>query len=549
MSEFKRFFCSVICNRAYYLLVLLFCIVAYSFSLYNRTISWDDLMREHYLVSGNVMLSGRWGMVVWARLLAMVDLIAFVDRFVSLCFYIINVLLLSYLIYVIDKKIRILPLALFSSIFLTFPLINEIFEYGVANFALTGGMCLSTLAAIVIMSNVERQKKVLYASLLLILPISSYESPVFYYIALSFILLFLGYYKNENNTSKICFGRLVGQMMLFITPLFFAFLIRVLVSLAIRSLYNLDYIAGGDAAIHWFENNNILELLRFVIGMTFIKYILAALIYFPIRVFLGALLIFVIIISTFNRKQPLFVLLGVAVIISIFAQSVIQGGYMPYRTAQTIPLFVAFVAFMVCEKATNWKLWKRNVAIVCLFGLCWHQAVYLNNLLSLNNLRSDNEMTILRDMGRRMVSDYDKKPVVFVSSYSLGPWINERVKINRDTWNGKLYADVVEKFVSQDMIRHYHLIDKIVETNVSCTTEQYAALKNYFAYCGFDIDVVGPIEKPHTSEYLHKDLRLLREATKMAKAEGMRPYQIKDAGDYLIVTLSNELYYLDMFEQ
>ena len=80
---------------------------------------------------------------------------------------------------------------------------------------------------------------------------------------------------------------------------------------------------------------------------------------------------------------------------------------------------------------------------------------------------------------------------------------------------------------------------KYVDTNINCATEQYAALKNYFAYCGFDVEITGPIEKPHTPEYRHKDLTLIKEATDWAKTNKMRPYQIKDVGDYIIVSLGN----------
>lgn len=545
----SEFYDNVFKKPAFWMPLAFLTLVAFGFSTFNRTINWDDLLRDHYDGSGNISLSGRWGMVAWVRLLGITDLSPFVDRFTSVIFMFFTACALSCIFYHLsEEKERVLPYLILSSTFITYPLINEIWEYANCEIPLTGGLFLVTLAAWLMQHKGKDISKILCASLLMVLPMSSYESSIFYYVALVFMILFYRLLRCDSMwTTMAC----IKELLRFFTPVVLAFLFRVLVSVSILCIYDLGYAPGGDSSIHWFEGGNIFNLLRFVGGMTFIKWGLASLIYFPIAVFVVCLLIyaaFVVVISS-RKKQPIILLIGLCVVLALFSQTIIQGGYMPYRTAQTIPLFVSFVAFMVCEKATNWKLWKRNVAIVCLLGLCWHQAVYLNNLLSLNNLRSDNEMTILRDMGRRMVSDYDKKPVVFVSSYSLGPWINERVKINRDTWNGKLYADVVEKFVSQDMIRHYHLIDKIVETNVGCTTEQYAALKNYFAYCGYDIDVVGPIEKPHTPEYLHKDLRLLREATKIAKAEGMRPYQIKDAGDYLIVTLSNELYYLDIFEQ
>ena len=78
-------------------------------------------------------------------------------------------------------------------------------------------------------------------------------------------------------------------------------------------------------------------------------------------------------------------------------------------------------------------------------------------------------------------------------------------------------------------------------------TKEYNGLRELFTYLGYDIDVIGPVEKPYTEEHQRRDLTQLEKATRIAKESDMRPFQIKDMGDYLIVMLGNDEYMIDSF--
>ena len=83
---------------------------------------------------------------------------------------------------------------------------------------------------------------------------------------------------------------------------------------------------------------------------------------------------------------------------------------------------------------------------------------------------------------------------------------------------------------------------KYVDSNVNCATEEYPQIQEIFNYLGYDIDVIQPRSKPHTQEYCKDDLRKLNEAIAIVKEKKIRPYQIYDQGNYIIVILGGRFF-------
>ena len=542
ISIIKDFWNTVLNRKSFLIPLSIISLMGYGFSLFNRTIGWDDLLRDHYFGSGNISLSGRWGMTVWIKILGYEDFDPFIDRFTALLLLVITSVLLVLLLFSIKKFKSIIPYSIAACAFVSYPLINEIWEYCGANFFLAGGLALSTLTIFILRNNQRNYKWVVLSGFLLLLPISSYEAAIFYYLCLICLVLFLDNFFNEKYTDFRCF---IKEICYYSLPVVIAFILRIVVSFVIRMILGLTSVGGGATEINWLSETPLLAVMK-IAGGNFIKYFLGAFVYFPITEFLIALSIFIvgIIVVSIKIKKGTVAIYGFLFIVSLFSQAIIQGNALPYRTAQTINLLIAIVAYMLAIKASQInKCFPRVLCYVFLFGLCWHQAGCLNRYLGLNNLRSENEEYIIRSIGEQIVRDYDKKPVIFISPYSSGEWIDSRVTVGYGSWNENIYNAIMNKIVP-DSYKHY-MSNRFVETNVNSATEEYSQIQAIFAYYGYDIDVVGPIEKPHTPEYLHKDTRLLKEAISIAKEKNMRPYEIYDNINYLIVNLSGKRSFLE----
>ena len=546
-NDIKNFCKDIVSKKAYYLTILLFSVVAYSFSMLNRTVSWDDMLQDHYVGSGQIALAGRWGMLFLMKLFGVVDLNPFVTRFMALVFLILAATVLCYFFYVGSRSKNVLGYAIFASIFVTYPLVNEIWEYHGANFLMALGCFLATLAAGVIRHDMSNMKKMVLATALLILPVSSYESSAFFYATLVCVIVFYDTVVLGKRTKSL--WKWFGLFIPYVLPLVFAIVIRYGVSFILCWIYDLTPVTGGDTEIMWFSGSIGSVLMSFV-KSNIMQYVFASLIYLPITEFLIAAIIFAAFAVGYSVRQKRVypIIMAGIVFLSVFLLAILKGSVLSYRNTLTVTLFVAVVAYMVYRYFENKG--KKSLIWICsifLLFVCWHQSVFLNNTFALNNQRSDNELAVLHGIGQRLTCDYEKKPVVFVSPCNQGEWIRDRIHVNPKTWNGKLYNSLLMHVVSDpssfDVTTH-----NIYETNVTIVTKEYNGLRELFTYLGYDIDVVGPVEKPYTEEHRNRDLSLLKEATQIAKDNNMKPFQILDAGAYLIVMLGDEEFMIESFQ-
>ena len=120
MSVLLYFYKHILIKKRFWIPVLFFAVVGYSFSIYNRTVNIDDLMRDFNIGSGNRMLAGRWGFILWNKLVGInVVYDPFIDRFLAIALLILAAILLCYILYTIGGEKRIIPYTLTASMFVS----------------------------------------------------------------------------------------------------------------------------------------------------------------------------------------------------------------------------------------------------------------------------------------------------------------------------------------------------------------------------------------------------------------------------------------------
>ncbi len=531
-------------KKNFWLPLLLFVLSAYAFGMLNRTVSWDDFGREKYVGEGNVMLAGRWGMVLWAKLTGIMDLSPFTDRFLAAVFLIVASVLACVILYQLSSLKKIWPYTVVAATIITYPLINEIWEYTGADYVSTGNMCLVTLALIYLLGNERLEwKGCLISSLLLLLPVASYESAIFYYLTFVAIIVFYKAYKQEKHyTLKSLFQ----EGLLYCLPLFIAIVLRFMIGFVFLKLFSLSYNHGGATMLFW-DFSDIFNSAKMLVLRSGFFYGIVGLVYFPITVFVISMLVFVglLVAGAIKNNRWGLIGLGVLVFVAVFFQAIVQGDSMPYRTATiSLALFVAFVFFLLCE-ATHASKLLYPVTVAVLMLVCWHQSVYLNKIQSLNNLRSDNELAALRHMGYRLESEYDgSKPVVFVTSYTDGDWLKKRCTVSSKTWNGRLFLYITQSMMgnsaaAQDENGQSLFTDfKYIQSNLNCFTGYYTDIEAALSYLGFHVNILSPTTDESRPEY-----KIFEEALQIAQKENMTPYSIIETDNYIVATLSNSSFF------
>lgn len=102
----------------------------------------------------------------------------------------------------------------------------------------------------------------------------------------------------------------------------------------------------------------------------------------------------------------------------------------------------------------------------------------------------------------------------------MGEWLYSRVSAAEDTINGKLYSKITGK-------RKY--IDTNINSALNWSIQAFGnqnMMKEYFAYCGYDIQLV---QENATEKYY--------EAKGIAEQNNMKAFEILEQEDYLIISI------------
>ena len=538
-EKFKEFFKDIVCNKKYYIPLLFFTFVAYAFSIMNRTVSIDDLSYMMFGGDKHMAIAGyRWGLYLLNIFLYTSEYTPFIGRFFAYVLLLIDCVLLSFVFYLADRENKnVWRYTFLSVIFSTYPLINELWyctglsvpiQYNGVTFYF-----LFVFSAAIYLLNVQKinLRDTLIAGIILTPAMAGYESVVFAYVSLVFMVLFINnLHRGDNKYNWFMDG------LKYALPLFVALILRFGIGKLLIILLNVNATAGaGNASIKWFSQDLSDSIMEILYNGWY--YVIRALSYMPITEFLIGLVIFVVLCfgEKIAKKTKGSILLGVFLIISLFFLSLLQGEYLHYRTAQTVQLFVAFVAYLLIRYSeTIDRLYIKTVTVCLLMFVSLRQSVYLHELLALNNQRSDNEAYIARTIGYKLYSEFDtSKTVIFCGEYQLGSFIEDQITIQKGSLAKKIESSIRE-MLGHDLEREY---DEFVCTNINSffNTQMDAfngqvMIQKYLSYYGFDINVLSGLSKKEED-------KLKGYYELIAKEEGMKPYDIKDMGDYILVYL------------
>ena len=538
LSEFYR---NVAKKISYWLPVSFFAAMAYAFSTVNRTISVDDLAWNFYFGSDLATLGdGRWALFLVKRIFSSPIFTPFTDRFLAVIFFILTAAVFSCILYYLNgRKQHVFPYVVFSSALITFPLIHEIWEYSGANLILSFSfLSLSLLFLFLLIHTSWTWKTTFVSSVVVAFAISGYESNAALYITLALIILFYQYGINQLNQSEKGKWFLDGLRYAasLILGLVFYFATIKLIPLVLNITPDNTY---RGKTIFWGDGNQLRNLLA-----TGVRYILSALTYPPITFFVLALVFFAIYICyhSLKARRWLPLILGCGLVVSLFAMGILQGAVMPYRIANSLSFFTAFAFYLASESCVNCPPKGLKTVTACILLLIiWQQSVYMNHVLALNNQRSDNEAAVVQQIGYQLKSQFDEKPVIFVGRYDMGSWITEKTKPTENSWGTQVLSRIYEIFssstsgtmsggsVSDSIIMHG--MESNVNSALNWSTVAWDSqnmMKEYFSYYGYDISLVQPYSEA-----------VCNEALETSRHNKLRPFEIMDAGNYLIVCLGD----------
>lgn len=547
LAEDLRYF---IFNKIYGIVVFLAAVCAYGFQVTHVAVGIDDTAIALYFEEGLAPVMGRWTLYILNKIFHFSDFTPWMTDLIGVFFLMLAASIWCVLLYrVFYDEIPFIGYTFFAALFITCPLISEVYVYYLHN-GLGVGYVLSALSLLLVQNALEKDKDIrvccrnlLTAAFLLVASIGCYESFAIVY-AVGALLLFITQRIGGNSSRANVYRKSTWRWGLFSgIPLVAAVLLRGFVVKLVCKVFALavpeNFTFGNYRGTFSIFSGNRSELVMYF-KRFWVKFYLNGLVYLPITVLvlgIGILLIFSVCYGV--KKRDVFLpLAAVAIPVLPALMILIEGKESYYRSCQYVPLVGAFGVLLLFRAGHRYLRNKvvRCVGVVLAAALLWNQCADMNRWFYVDYLKyeyfKDVMITVFRDLER----DHDlSKPIIFGGACPVPYSIMEGACIE--------FASPQYKIIKAlgDMVDP-HLIEKYNESSgrgyVFAETPTFSTLqwgvtafddtsreiRNFLSMIGYEIRIETDLQKI-------KDVRQLSESMPHFPRDGY----IQEYEDYLIV--------------
>lgn len=435
-------------NLKFILPVLITALLSFGFVVTHSSVNVDTLAYDRYFDGVELLAQGRLTAPLLHRLFNVMNFNPFFVDTLAVIFLITSAVLWCLLLKRVSKnKFKDITYTVFACLFLSYPLICEIFTYTPASLSIALGYTFTVSALIIgyeLMINKDKTiLRLTIQSILLCLAVYLYESFAAVYLCGIFMIFIIEYVYNKE---RFKFLDLLMKGIVFVVPLIVAIILGNIIIKILWKVFDITESQNGAKTIAYLNLGiigGIENLIKTFIG----SYVLASTYYLPITVLAISFVIFVVLAikNSIKGKSWIVLLLFIGLCVSVIALSIVQGMASPYRTCQTFAVFVAF-AFMLCvqdilEKC-NIKI-INGIVLTLVFIVVFYQAKELHGQFYTNYLRYENEKNTVITIGNELVKNHDiSKPVYFTGSYGYAKNVTDRLIVSEDNLTGKIYNKI-----------------------------------------------------------------------------------------------------------
>lgn len=474
-------------NRIIFIISVIVILLGYGYFLTNVSISTDDTAFDTYFDHG---YSLRMGRVVMSFIQAVFDIVEFTPFWIEL----LAVLFLQFaawrMVFVLYEKssgrLSQIFIAAFVCIFISFPLINEIFIYSSMSVSVGMGYFLSVYAfEYLYLYQYKKEKRyVVFSIFFLICAVSLYESFIPAFFCLTMISIFSEMLYKKMSVAEVvkksCPAIAVGAVAVIVNSILGQLCIKI------GNLEALNVSANKD--IVWTESG-LTQSVKSVLRTLFYDQFIAGAEYLPILFFvIASLLLFLITIYKMIRQRsfsPVICLAGIYISAELI---VFLQGQTYYRSCQAFAIIVAFAGAVCVEKLYQIKLKKIAIGVIIIIVLI--QTQDLSRWFYFENQRSEADVEVISNLiidmkkdgleGKRLAFVYDLDVLEQFSYY------NNYTSISSNSYIRKAANYLAQKFEYTSTPEFiYELNRKHNQTNCLISFLQYGVF-------AFDNGIMGP---------------------------------------------------------
>lgn len=450
-------------NRLYMGILLLTAVCAYGYKVTNVTIGIDDTPSLYYFEEGLIAIVGRWVLFLLNKVISLAEFAPFVTDFAAVLLLIAAAIVWSALFYsVFGEKIPMTGYAYFAAVFVSCPLISEVFTYFLHNGIAIGYLsCAVSLCCMREWQNSMRKPrkgsglwekpdcpavtKLAAAAVFLWIAMGCYESFMILWLAGLLLLLLserirLGTERTARAGERGVFGTLAGGALAALA----AVLLRSLMIVVLTKAFHLEYLQGEAVQrsvtemLGWMVQTGAFGELIMILKRTFVLYGVFAYAYLPIRIFvLSAVVITVVTLVRVIRGRDLWALILLpTAYLAAFSLLFIEGKATLYRSAQFLPVFCGYGVLLFVyavwkvtawwerktQKSQNSRICRgvRGIAILVLAVIVWNQCMDMTKWFYIDKQKYDAAVQTVDQIALDLERDFDtSKPVIFTGNYEI----------------------------------------------------------------------------------------------------------------------------------
>jgi hypothetical protein len=433
-------------NKYYSFVLLLTAMCSYGFLITHSTVGIDDTPYDYYFNEGLVAIVGRWVLFMINKVADIAEYAPFVTDFAGVLILMAAVTVWAALLKDIYKDgLPIYAYIGFAAVFLSSPIISEVYTYYLHNGISIGYLCsgISLWLFRTGMDNLKSMKGIgcalpslISASVFLCISIGCYESMMIAWLLGVCIMLL-------SERQLVIKRNILKAVLLAGICAVLGMAMRSLMIHVVTAVFGLGYMndeavqrSVGEMASWMFEAGAKAEFAM-VIKRLFVMCVVFAYAYYPIKIFLLAVLI--IVIAAFcegiYRKDVWIFVFAVSSIAVSFLLAVIEGKATLYRSAQFLPIVCGYGMFSLLRLTSNaagrlaafkgkagTALSKAAVIVPCLMlsVVLWNQCTDMNRWFYIDYVKYDSACTLAGQIYKDLRQNFDtSKPVVFTGNYDI----------------------------------------------------------------------------------------------------------------------------------
>ena len=441
-------------NKCYIIAMTLTAICSYGFLITHHTIGIDDTPYASYFEEGLVAVVGRWVLFLCNKVIHIAEFTPFLTDLAGVLILMAAVSVWCALLRrIFREQIPMYGYVLFSCLFLSNPLISEVFTYHLHNGVATGYLAcgISLCCLWECMENMTMiwswKKKTLDAAVVL----WALSCAVFLFISLgcyeSFMIVFLA-----GACIMLGAGRLAGKKVCILKGLLTAAVLAVigiiLRSLMIHLIVGVFRLEGlQDEAVqrsiweisNWMFESGAFSEFAMILKRVFVMYGVFAYAYYPIKIYVISAIILIIfsIYRTVQQRDPWIAVLAVGSILVSFLLIIVEGKATLYRAAQFLPLFSAWgllQLILFCQDLKKYvgrlnlkkgllhtlKRVPEKILIAIMAVILFNQCADMNKWFYIDYLKYEDAKNTMNQIAYELEKSYDTdKPIIFTGTYEI----------------------------------------------------------------------------------------------------------------------------------